>query len=97
MVESHWKGKDFVTHTTVKNVTTNYCCIDHYACSLNFQVAPVIKEKMVKEGTLMIGFQPLEHKSFVNFFRVVIESPAVNHDDMDFVIEEIERFGQDIG
>ena len=36
--------------------------------------APDIKERMILDGTLMIGYQPLPHKGKDNFFRVVIGS-----------------------
>lgn len=58
------------------------------------QVAPVIKARMMEYGTTMVSYQPLGDK--VNFFRVVISNPAATHQDIDFLIEEIERLGQDL-
>uniref|UniRef100_G3P4R7 Cysteine sulfinic acid decarboxylase n=1 Tax=Gasterosteus aculeatus aculeatus TaxID=481459 RepID=G3P4R7_GASAC len=52
-------------------------------------VAPVIKERMMKQGTMMVGYQPLGNKG--NFFRLVVFSPVLSQKDMDFVIDEIER------
>uniref|UniRef100_A0A8C6P129 Cysteine sulfinic acid decarboxylase n=1 Tax=Nothobranchius furzeri TaxID=105023 RepID=A0A8C6P129_NOTFU len=54
-------------------------------------VAPVIKERMMKKGTLMVGYQPLGDK--VNFFRVTVFSPLISHKDLDFFLDEIERLG----
>uniref|UniRef100_A0A674IHS5 Glutamate decarboxylase 2 n=1 Tax=Terrapene triunguis TaxID=2587831 RepID=A0A674IHS5_9SAUR len=58
------------------------------------KVAPVIKARMMEYGTTMVSYQPLGDK--VNFFRMVISNPAASHQDIDFLIEEIERLGQDL-
>uniref|UniRef100_A0A1A8LWU9 Cysteine sulfinic acid decarboxylase n=1 Tax=Nothobranchius pienaari TaxID=704102 RepID=A0A1A8LWU9_9TELE len=58
------------------------------------KVAPVIKERMMKKGTLMVGYQPLGDK--VNFFRVTVFSPLVSHKDLDFFLDEIERLGNNL-
>ncbi|XP_034004890.1 cysteine sulfinic acid decarboxylase-like isoform X1 [Trematomus bernacchii] len=57
-------------------------------------VAPVIKERMIKQGTMMVGYQPLGDK--VNFFRMIVLSTLVSKDDMDFFLDEIERLGNDL-
>lgn len=49
---------------------------------------------MVKQGTMMVGYQPLGDK--VNFFRVIVFSPLVSQRDMDFFLDEIERLGNDL-
>ncbi|XP_058868890.1 acidic amino acid decarboxylase GADL1-like isoform X2 [Acipenser ruthenus] len=58
------------------------------------QVAPVIKERMMKKGSMMVGYQP--HRDKVNFFRQIIISPQVSLEDMDFVLQEIEALGKDL-
>ena len=58
------------------------------------QVAPVIKERMAMEGTMLIGYQPLNGK--VNFFRMVVANLESTTKDMDFVIYEIDRLGRDL-
>ncbi|KAM4610103.1 cysteine sulfinic acid decarboxylase-like [Polymixia lowei] len=58
------------------------------------KVAPVIKERMVKQGTMMVGYQPLGDR--VNFFRLVVLSPLVSQKDLDFFLDEIERLGKDL-
>uniref|UniRef100_A0A8D3BR80 Cysteine sulfinic acid decarboxylase n=1 Tax=Scophthalmus maximus TaxID=52904 RepID=A0A8D3BR80_SCOMX len=58
------------------------------------EVAPIIKERMVKQGTMMVGYQPLGNR--VNFFRVIVFSPLVSQKDMDFFLDEIERLGNDL-
>ncbi|XP_058043715.1 glutamate decarboxylase 1 [Ahaetulla prasina] len=58
------------------------------------RVAPKIKALMMETGTTMVGYQPQGEK--VNFFRMVISNPAASKSDIDFLIEEIERLGQDL-
>uniref|UniRef100_A0A1A8DG64 Glutamate decarboxylase-like 1 n=1 Tax=Nothobranchius kadleci TaxID=1051664 RepID=A0A1A8DG64_NOTKA len=57
-------------------------------------VAPVIKERMMKTGSMMIGYQT--HGDKPNFFRMVVISPQVSRQDLDFVLEEIHHLGQDL-
>ncbi|XP_055985577.1 acidic amino acid decarboxylase GADL1 isoform X1 [Sorex fumeus] len=57
-------------------------------------VAPVIKERMMKKGSLMLGYQP--HRGKVNFFRQVVISPQVSREDMDFLLDEIDLLGRDM-
>ncbi|KPP68148.1 glutamate decarboxylase 1-like [Scleropages formosus] len=58
------------------------------------KVAPKIKAMMMESGTTMVGYQPQGDK--VNFFRMVVSNPAATKSDIDFLIEEIERLGQDL-
>ncbi|CAD5113582.1 DgyrCDS2745 [Dimorphilus gyrociliatus] len=58
------------------------------------KVAPKIKEKMMRKGSMMIGYQPLGHR--VNFFRIVIPHLNSTKEDMEFVRDEINRLGKDI-
>ncbi|KAL2085687.1 hypothetical protein ACEWY4_019007 [Coilia grayii] len=58
------------------------------------KVAPVIKARMMEYGTTMVSYQPQGNN--VNFFRMVISNPAATFEDIDFLIEEIERLGQDL-
>uniref|UniRef100_A0A8C9SZ03 Glutamate decarboxylase 1 n=1 Tax=Scleropages formosus TaxID=113540 RepID=A0A8C9SZ03_SCLFO len=58
------------------------------------KVAPKIKAMMMESGTTMVGYQPQGDK--VNFFRMVISNQAATKSDIDFLIEEIERLGQDL-
>ncbi|XP_067233504.1 glutamate decarboxylase 2 [Chanodichthys erythropterus] len=58
------------------------------------KVAPVIKARMMEYGTTMVSYQPQGDK--VNFFRMVISNPAATFEDIDFLIEEIERLGHDL-
>lgn len=57
-------------------------------------VAPVIKERMMKTGSLMVGYQP--HGDRANFFRMVVVNPETGRADMDFVLDEIHDLGKDL-
>ncbi|KAK2844009.1 hypothetical protein Q5P01_010668 [Channa striata] len=58
------------------------------------QVAPCIKRRMMEKGTVLIGYQPLGTK--VNFFRCVFSNPATQQEDVDFLLNEITRLGEDL-
>uniref|UniRef100_A0A674P5Y8 Glutamate decarboxylase 1 n=1 Tax=Takifugu rubripes TaxID=31033 RepID=A0A674P5Y8_TAKRU len=58
------------------------------------KVAPKIKALMMESGTTMVGYQPQGNK--VNFFRMVISNPAATRSDIDFLVDEIERLGNDL-
>ncbi|MGH0188036.1 UNVERIFIED_CONTAM: hypothetical protein FKN15_027653 [Acipenser sinensis] len=58
------------------------------------EVAPTIKERMVKKGSMMVGYQP--HQDKVNFFRMVVISPQITRADLDFFLDEIESLGRDL-
>ncbi|KAL8594515.1 hypothetical protein ACOMHN_028869 [Nucella lapillus] len=60
------------------------------------KVAPIIKKRMMVEGTMMIGYSPLTCKRWVNFFRVIIANSMCDHSDMDFILVEIDRLGKSI-
>ena len=52
---------------------------------------------MIRKGSLMIGYQPLPHKGLANFFRMVIHSvPPPTDQDMQFVVDEIQKIGQNL-
>ncbi|EGW13368.1 Cysteine sulfinic acid decarboxylase [Cricetulus griseus] len=61
---------------------------------LVMEVAPVLKERMVKKGSMMIGYQP--HGTRANFFRMVVANPTLTQADIDFLLCELERLGQDL-
>lgn len=61
------------------------------------KLAPIIKAKMMKEGTMMIAYQRQNQKyiNLKNFFRAVI---TINKQkkDMDFILNEIHKIGKDL-
>uniref|UniRef100_A0A7N6APH9 Glutamate decarboxylase like 1 n=1 Tax=Anabas testudineus TaxID=64144 RepID=A0A7N6APH9_ANATE len=61
---------------------------------LVIEVAPVVKERMMKKGSMMIGYQA--HGDKPNFFRMVVISPQVSREDLNFVLDEIHNLGQDL-
>ncbi|XP_023936449.2 cysteine sulfinic acid decarboxylase [Bicyclus anynana] len=58
------------------------------------KVAPKIKERMIKEGSMMVTYQP--QGNLVNFFRIVFQNSALDHKDMIYFANEFERLGSDI-
>ncbi|XP_058453024.1 acidic amino acid decarboxylase GADL1-like isoform X2 [Malaya genurostris] len=60
-----------------------------------YEITALIKENMVKRGSLLIGFVPLPNKNIGNFFRMVVTChPRPSHESMLFVIDEIARVGE---
>lgn len=57
-------------------------------------VAPKIKEKMMKEGSMMVTYQAI--KGNPNFFRIVFQNSSLEDSDMIHLIENFERYGQDL-
>ncbi|OXA56331.1 Glutamate decarboxylase [Folsomia candida] len=53
-----------------------------------------LKRRMMEKGTLMISYQP--QGKIPNFFRNIISNPAVQKDDIDFLIDELDRLGRDL-
>lgn len=58
------------------------------------KVAPKIKERMMKEGSMMVTYQA--QKGLPNFFRIVFQNSGLEKADMVHFIEEIERLGSDL-
>lgn len=58
------------------------------------KVAPKIKERMVKEGTMMVTYQT--QGTLPNFFRIVFQNSGLDHSDMIYFAKEIERLGCDL-
>jgi len=60
-------------------------------------IPPKIKERLVKKGSLLIGYQAMEHKKLKNFFRMVVHSfPQPTNEDMVHVLDEIDQCGHDL-
>ncbi|XP_028986319.1 cysteine sulfinic acid decarboxylase [Betta splendens] len=57
-------------------------------------VAPLVKERMMKKGSLMVGYQT--HRDKPNCFRMVVISPEVSNADLDFVLDEIDNLGKNL-
>ncbi|XP_051856660.1 cysteine sulfinic acid decarboxylase isoform X2 [Antechinus flavipes] len=63
-------------------------------CMKLAKVAPLLKERMVKKGSMMVGYQP--HRTWPNFFRLIVANPALSMADLDFFLDELELLGQDL-
>lgn len=61
-------------------------------------VHKIIFDRMNKEGTLLIQQQPLNDGVNVlpSFFRLTLKSEKTSFEDMDYILEEIDRLGQDL-
>ena len=57
------------------------------------RVAPYIKGKMQMSGTIMVGYQPL--RNLPNFFRMIFTSSNVTRNDVDFLLNEIQKYGNE--
>lgn len=55
-------------------------------------LAPRIKDRLQREGSALLGFQPLG--ALPNFFRLLIMSPDVTEQDLLDTLDIIDRFGQ---
>jgi len=60
------------------------------------QIAPRIKQCMMEEGSMMIGYQPLHCHGWKNFFRIIIANPLLTTSDIDYVISHIHDKGKDL-
>lgn len=60
------------------------------------KVAPKVKERLVKSGSMMINCQPMTSKGHVNFFRPIVHNPNNTHKHMDAIISEIQRCADDL-
>lgn len=58
------------------------------------RIAPAMKEKMMKEGTMMVTYQ--SQKGLPNFFRIVFQNSGLNKSDMVHLVEEFERLGSNL-
>jgi hypothetical protein len=59
------------------------------------KITTLIKERMMINGNLMVGYSPLPHKNIGNFFRMVVAChPPPSEDSMNFVLDEIQRIAE---
>lgn len=62
-----------------------------------YRIATKIKERMMLEGSLMVGYTPLSYKNYGNFFRMVVTcQPPPSKATMDYAIRKIEEFAEDL-
>lgn len=58
------------------------------------KICPQVSLKLMQSGNTMIAYQGDETRA--PFFRNVVSSAAVNEKDIDFLLSEIDRVGQDL-
>ncbi|GFT23797.1 cysteine sulfinic acid decarboxylase [Nephila pilipes] len=59
------------------------------------KVAPAIKGLAVKDGTMLISYQPLKSRNWVNFFRVIVHCiPTLTEEHMDNIISLVQKYGE---
>ena len=58
------------------------------------KVAPKIKALMMEKGSTMVGYQPLGE--LPNFFRMITSNVASSRFDIDFLLDEIEKLGEQV-
>ncbi|KAL1419767.1 hypothetical protein MTO96_004681 [Rhipicephalus appendiculatus] len=57
-------------------------------------VTAQLKARMMNTGTLMITYQPIWDKP--NFFRNIVSNAGVRREDIDFLVDELDRLGHDL-
>jgi glutamate decarboxylase len=58
------------------------------------KVAPKIKERMMKTGSMMVTYQPLRNTP--NFFRIVFQSSVLTEKDVVYFFDKIDELGRDL-
>lgn len=58
------------------------------------KIAPIIKERMVKKGSMLVTYQPLHGKP--NFFRLVLQNSGLTEADMRYFVDEFESLSADL-
>lgn len=57
-------------------------------------LAPKLMGQLIENGTVIIQFQTLG--DLPNFFRIVITNPLIAEEDINFIVDEIDRAGREI-
>lgn len=55
-------------------------------------LAPRIKDALQREGSALLGYQPLDDRP--NFFRLLVMSPDVTFEDIEATLETLDRLGR---
>lgn len=58
------------------------------------KIAPIIKERMVKKGSMLVTYQPIRGQP--NFFRLVIQNSSLTEADMKYFVNEFEVLSEDL-
>lgn len=57
-------------------------------------LCPRIKSRMMKAGTMMVGYT--QNLKVPNFFRFILSQEGTTEEDIDFMLDEIDRLGEDL-
>lgn len=61
------------------------------------KVAPQVKKRMLQQGSLMVGYQPLQRNRRPNFFRLVFTChPQLEKHHVSHLLDQIERLAEEI-
>ena len=60
------------------------------------KVTPSMYEAMQCAGSMLVNFNPLSDHGLPRFFRIVTNNSIVNTEDMDFVLAEMQRLGEEL-
>lgn len=58
------------------------------------RLAPKIKDRMQRDGDVLLGYQPLPGRP--NFFRLLVMNPDVTREDLQSAMNIIDRLGQEL-
>lgn len=58
------------------------------------KAAPVIKEKMVRDGSMLVTYQPIH--DLPNFFRLVLQNSSLTEADMRYFVDQFEKLANDL-
>lgn len=56
----------------------------------------MIFDKFQKLGTIMVQHNPCPEYNLPNFFRLVLKGELSRFEDMEYILAEIDRLGQDV-
>lgn len=70
-----------VPHSPEKEEQMGMCC-------------PKIKERMMKAGSMMLGYT--KSGNIPNFWRSIVSSEGNTEKEIDFILDEIDRLGEDL-
>ena len=80
--------------TGKKNVSVKRVIFSLILLFVLFQITAKLKSLMMTEGSLMVSYQPLGDRP--NFFRSIISNAACTEEDVDFMLEEMDRLGREL-
>lgn len=82
---------------------TNICWWYHppalkgkYTKEMKGKVSKIIYDRMSKQGTMLIQYNPIKEFDMPNCFRLVLKGDRTTIEDMDYILQEIDRLGKDI-